>query len=191
MGKVLFVGIAGSSDPEPHPRAVMKAERFGARLAEYRDEVKLLTGGDGGLMRIVSRAFTERGGETIGIIPIEDEGRSPSHPRYNPYNAMVIKTGVTFQARSIMLVRSSNSFVILGGGAGTMIEAFLAYLYGIPLIVIEETGYPTDKLKDLAVNGYLDHRKLTKTYFTEDPEEAAEKAYTSAKSRTTQNPRKT
>ncbi|RLI40367.1 TIGR00725 family protein, partial [Candidatus Bathyarchaeota archaeon] len=109
----------------------------------------------------------------------------------NPYNTMVIKTGVTFQARSIMLVRSSNSFVILGGGAGTMIEALLAYLYGIPLIVIEETGYPTDKLKDLAVDGYLDHRKLTKTYFTEDPEEAAEKAYTSAKSRTTQSPRKT
>ena len=68
-----------------------------------------------------------------------------------------------------------------------MIEAFLAYLYSIPLIVIEGTGYPTDKLKELAIDGYLDHRKLTKAYFTEDPEEAAEKAYTLAKSRTAQN----
>ena len=184
MGKILFVGVAGSSDPKPHPRAAMKAERFGIKLAEYRDEVKLLTGGDGGLMRVVSRAFVERGGETIGIIPLEDEGRPLNHPRYNPYNTMTIKTGVTFQARSIILVRSSDSFVILGGGAGTIIEAFLAYLYRIPLIVIEETGYPTDKLKELAMDGYLDHRKLTKAYFTEDPEEAAEKAYTLAKSRT-------
>ena len=187
MRKMIFVGIAGSSDPKPNPRAAMKAERFGAKLAEYRDEVKLLTGGDGGLMRIVSKAFVERGGETIGIIPLEDEERPPNHPRYNPYNTMTIKTGVTFQARSIILVRSCHSFVILGGGAGTMIEAFLAYLYRIPLIVIEGTGYPTDKLKELAVDGYLDHRKLTKAYFTEDPEEAAEKAYTLAKSRTTQN----
>ena len=54
--------------------------------------------------------------------------------------------------------------------------------------MIEGTGYPTDKLKELAVDGYLDHRKLTKAYFTEDPEEAAEKAYTLAKSRTAQNP---
>ena len=184
MGKILFVGVAGSSDPKPHPRAATKAERFGAKLAEYRDEVKLLTGGDGGLMKIVSKAFVERGGETIGIIPLEDEGRPLSHPRYNPYNTMTIKTGVTFQARSIILVRSSDSFVILGGGAGTFIEAFLAYLYRIPLIVIEETGYPTDKLKELAMEGYLDHRKLTKAYFTEDPGEAAEKAYTLAKSRT-------
>ena len=68
-----------------------------------------------------------------------------------------------------------------------MIEAFLAYLYRIPLIVIEGTGYLTDKLKELAVDGHLDHRKLTKTYFTGDPEEAAEKAYTLAKSRTAQN----
>ena len=187
MKKLLLIGVAGSSDPKPYPKAVMKVERFGAKLAEYRDEVRLLTGGDGGLMRVVSKIFVEKGGETIGIIPLEDEGRSPSHPRYNPYNTIKVKTGVTSQARSIMLVRSCHSFVILGGGAGTIIEAFLAYLYKIPLIVIEETGYPTDKLKDLAMDGYLDHRKITKTYFTEDPEEAAEKAYTLAKSRITPN----
>lgn len=184
MNKLLFIGVAGSSDPKPYPRAAIKAERFGAKLAEYRDEVRLLTGGDGGLMRVVSRAFIERGGETIGIIPLEDEERPPNHPRYNPYNTMEIKTGVTFQARSITLVRSSHSFVILGGGAGTMIEALLAYLYNIPLIVIEKTDYPTDRLKDLAMDGYLDHRKITKIYFTEDPEEAAEKAYRLARSRT-------
>jgi len=183
MKKVILVGIAGASDREPHPVAVEKAARFGARLAKYREEVKLITGGDGGLMRVVSREFVERGGETIGIIPLEDEGRLPGDPRYNPYNTLSIMTGITFQARSIMLVRSSHSFVVLGGGAGTILEAFLAYIYSVPLIILEGTGYPSDRLREFAEDGYLDHRRTSKVFFIEGPEEAAEKAYRLAKLR--------
>lgn len=183
MNPMLLVGVAGSSDREPYPAAVEKASRFGERLASYSDEVRLITGGDGGLMRVVSREFTKRGGETIGILPLEDEGRRPGDPRYNPYNTVQIKTGITFQARSIMLVRSSHSFVVLGGGAGTILEAFLAYIYRIPLIVIRGTGYPSDRLQEFSEDGYLDHRKIAKVIFTEDPVEAADKAYELAKSR--------
>lgn len=182
-GKPILIGVGGASDRDPAPRAVEKARRFAGRLAEYRDEVRLLTGGDGGLMRIASEEFVRRGGETIGFIPIEDEGRVPGDPRYNPYNTIPILTGITFQARSIMLVRSSHSFVILGGGAGTILEAFLAYIYSIPLIILEGTGYPSDRLRALAEDGYLDHRKITKASFLEDPEEAADLAYRLASER--------
>lgn len=177
MKKPILVGIAGASDREPHPSAAEKAARFGARLAEYKDEVKMISGGDGGLMRIASKEFVERGGETIGIIPLEDEDRRPGDPRHSPYNTISIKTGITFQARSIMLVRSSHSFVVLGGGAGTILEAFLAYIYGIPLVILEGTGYPSDKLREFAEDGYLDHRRVIRAFFTEDPEEAADLAY--------------
>ena len=181
MDKPLLIGVAGSSDSQPTPESVEKARRFGERLSSYKGEVLLISGGDGGLMRIVSEAFIRGGGKTIGILPIEDERRMPGDPRYNPYNTIPILSGMTFQSRSIMLVRSSHSFVVLGGGAGTLIEAFLAYIYRIPLIILTGTGYITDRLKEFAHDGYLDHRRINKAIFTDDPEEAAEKAYTLAK----------
>jgi uncharacterized protein (TIGR00725 family) len=171
------IGIAGSSDRELLENAVRKARRFAQRLAEYKDEVKLLSGGDGGLMKIVCKEFVEHGGETIGFIPVEDEGRKPGDPRYNPYNTIRILTGVTFQTRSIMLVRSSYSFVVLGGGAGTIIEAYLAYLYAIPLIILTGTGYPSDNLEKICIDGYLDHRRIIRVYFIGEPEEAADLSY--------------
>ncbi len=183
MERPLIVGIAGSSDPNPTPKSIEKARRFGEKLSEHGEEVFLISGGDGGLMRVASEAFVKGGGKTIGILPIEDEGRVPGDPRYNPYNTIPILSGMTFQSRSIMLVRSSHSFVVLGGGAGTLIEAFLAYIYRIPLIILTGTGYITDRLEDFAQDGHLDHRKVNKAIFTDDPEEAAEKAYQLAKQR--------
>ncbi|MDW7986015.1 MAG: TIGR00725 family protein [Nitrososphaerota archaeon] len=173
----VLVGIAGASDKQPLPKAVDKARKFAQRISMYRDHVKLLSGGDGGLMKIVSEEFVKRGGETIGFIPLEDENRLPTDPRYNPYNTIRILTGLTLQVRSIMLVRSSHSFVVLGGGAGTIIEAYLAYLYSIPLIILVGTGYPTDNLEKMCIDGYLDHRKIIKPLFVEDAEEAADLAY--------------
>ncbi|MEN2974357.1 MAG: TIGR00725 family protein [Candidatus Caldarchaeales archaeon] len=173
----VLIGIGGASDEEPLPLAVEKTRRFAQRLTQYREYVKLLSGGDGGLMRIASEEFVKRGGDTVGFIPLEDEKRLPTDPRYNPYNSIRILTGITLQARSIMLVRSSHSFVVLGGGAGTIIEAYLAYLFSIPLIFLTGTGYPSDNIEKICLDGYLDHKKIIRAYFTEDAEEAADLAY--------------
>ncbi|RLG07510.1 MAG: TIGR00725 family protein [Thaumarchaeota archaeon] len=177
------VAIGASSDPHPFPKAIRKTREFAKTLSKYKDEVVLLTGGDGGLMRIACEEFVKRGGTTIGIIPLEDETIGGEHPRYNPYNTIRIFTGVTYQARSIQIARSCNAMVILGGGAGTIIEAFLAYLYQKPLIALTNTGYPSDRLVIFWEDGYLDHRKITKAYFVEDPVEAAELAYRLVRSR--------
>jgi len=172
-----IIAIGASSDPNPLPKAVEKTREFAKTLARYRDDVLLLTGGDGGLMKIACEEFVKRGGMTIGIIPLEDEEVGEHHPRYSPYNTIRIFTGITYQARSIQIARSCHAMVILGGGAGTVIEAFLAYLYQKPLIVLTNTGYPSDKLAEFWEDGYLDHRRITKAYFVEEPAEAAELAY--------------
>lgn len=177
------IAIGASSDPDPPLKAIEKTREFARRLAKYKDEVLLLTGGDGGLMRIACEEFVKHGGTTIGVIPLEDEWISENHPRYNPYNTIEIFTGLTYQARSIQIAKSCHVMVILGGGAGTMIEAFLAYLYQKPLIVLIDTGYPSDKLAGLGEDGYLDHRRIIRAHFTEDPVEAAELACRLAKPR--------
>ncbi len=181
---MLQIGVGCSSDREPLPGAVEKARRFAARLGVYRDEVVLLTGGDGGLMRVVCEEFVRRGGITVGVIPYEDEFIDKTHPRYNPYNTIVFRSGQTYQARSIGLVRSSDSFVILGGGSGTIIEAHLAYIYRIPLIILTETGYPSDILAQMHPDGHLDHRKINAAHYINDPEEAADKAVALARQKT-------
>jgi len=177
MTRRLIIAIGASSDPDPRREAAEKARRFAEKLAEYKDEVILLSGGNGGLMRIACEVYVRRGGMTIGIIPIEDEFIEESHPRYNPYNTIAIYSGITYQMRSIPIARSCHAMVILGGGVGTMIEALLAYLYGKPLVIVTGTGYPSDKLVDVCEDGYLDHRRIVKAYFVEDGAEAAELAY--------------
>jgi len=181
MKRALVVAIGASSDPDPTPAAVEKARRFSEALSRYRDEVVLMSGGDGGLMRIACGEYVRRGGTTIGVIPLEDEFVGEDHPRYSPYNSIRILTGVTYQMRSVPIARSCDSMVILGGGAGTIIEALLAYLYRKPLIILIGTGYPSDRLAELCEEGYLDHRRIVKAHFADDPVEAAELAYRLAK----------
>jgi len=181
MSKKWIIAIGASSDRYPKPTAVEKARKFAEHLADYRDEVILASGGDGGLMKVACEVFVKRGGTTIGIIPVEDEFIDEAHPRYSPYNTIAIYSGVTYQMRSIPIARSCQAMVILGGGAGTMIEAFLAYLYRKPLIIVTGTGYPSDKLKELCEEGYLDHRRIIRAHFVEDAAEAAELAYKLAK----------
>lgn len=183
MLKKLLIAVGGSSDPNPNPVAAEKAKRFSETLSRYKDEVILMSGGDGGLMKIACKEFVERGGLTLGVIPLEDELIDEKHPRYSPYNVITIRSGSTYQMRSIPLVRSCNAIVILGGGAGTILEAFLAYIYAKPLIILTGTGYPSDRLSEICEDGYLDHRRIVKAHFTDDPTHAAELAYKLARSR--------
>jgi len=164
----LQIGVAGSSDLHPFENAAQKARVFAQTLLSYKDEIVLITGGREGLMRIVSEEFSNGGGIVVGILPFEEEG--------NTYSTIRVKTGISSIMRSGTLIHSSDCIVILGGGAGTMIEALMAYNTGKPLVIISETGYRSDKLSLLLEDNYFDHKRLVKVFITTDPEEAAVKA---------------
>ncbi|AFN04410.1 TIGR00725 family protein [Pyrococcus furiosus DSM 3638] len=163
---MIQIAIAGSSDKEPLKTAVEKAIRFAKALPI--EEVILLTGGRGGIMEIVSREFSKRGGIVVGILPYSDRG--------NEFNTIRIKTGLNPVERSGVLIESADVLVVLGGGVGTMIEALMAYNLGVPVIVLTNTGYASDKLEKLAEDGYFDHKKIVKITFIDNPEKAAQKA---------------
>lgn len=135
----------GSGD-EPE---LSKAERLGAWLADQA--VHLLTGGGGGVMAAVSRAFHEvsgRRGLIIGVVPC---GTAPAVPKTgypNPWVELPIFThlplsgpqGTDPMSRNHINVLSSDVIVVLKGKAGTLAEVELAARYKRPLIA------------------YLDHR---------------------------------
>lgn len=135
------VGVMGSGSSE-HEAC---ARPVGELLAEMG--VNLLTGGGGGVMRAVSRAFTRRRrarGICIGVVPCASEAdRSAPRPGYpNEFVELAIYThlphsgdlGTHDLSRNHINVLSSHAIVALPGGAGTAAEVQLAQRYGRPII---------------------------------------------------------
>jgi uncharacterized protein (TIGR00725 family) len=136
----------------------------------------LLTGGGGGAMEVVCKAFTEvveRPGRAIGIIPGEVSllkaryGRKADYP--NPYIEIPIYThlgksgpdGLLLESRNHINVLTSDAIVVLEGRDGTLSEAHLAVRYGKPVIAF---------LSDVGRMPALDRLPIRKTNRLEDVE---------------------
>lgn len=154
-GRLPVVGVMGSGT-RTHDGLAAPLGRGLARMG-----VHLLTGGGGGVMTAVSRAFArveDRAGLVVGVLPGgagdgsgsggESGGTElggPSPPGYpNPWVELAIRThlaargtaGDTPGSRNHVNVLSSDVVVALPGGAGTASEVELALRYGRPLVVL-------------------------------------------------------
>jgi uncharacterized protein (TIGR00725 family) len=159
----LNVGIAASS--ENSSRDI--ASRFVNSLPLNS---RIILGGYWGMMREVAEAALERGIRTVFIVPDNPKAYPPKRREY-----VVIESGMDFRGRSVIICRSADVLVSLGGESGTIIEIFMAYAMGKPVVVLENTGMSSDKLK-LAYPEYLDARRVVKVRYVATPEEAAREA---------------
>ena len=158
----LYVGVAGASRPERG--LVEQAERLGRRLAEGGAVV--VCGGGPGVMEAVCRGAQAAGGTTVGLLPGLDRAEG------NPYLTVAIPTGLG-QGRNLLLVRSSNAMVAVGGGFGTLSEIALAVRTGTPVV-----GLATWSLR-------LDARPVDAFPVAVDADAAAGLALEAARSRRT------
>ena len=156
----IYVGVAGASRPEPP--LVGLAERLGRRLAEAGAVV--VCGGGPGVMEAVCRGAQSAGGTTIGLLPGLDRAEG------NPYLTVSIPTGLG-QGRNLLLVRSSNAVIAVGGGFGTLSEIALALRTGTPVV-----GLATWSLQ-------LDSRQVEAFPVADTPDAAAQLALEAARSR--------
>jgi len=156
----LYIGVAGASRPEP--AVVDQAERLGRRLAEGGAVV--VCGGGPGVMEAVCRGARSAGGTTVGILPGLDRAEG------NPYLTVSLPTGLG-QGRNLLLVRSSDAMVAVGGGFGTLSEIALALRTGTPVV-----GLATWSL-------HLDARPVDAFPVATGPEAAAEMALEAARNR--------
>ncbi|MDI9644863.1 MAG: TIGR00725 family protein [Candidatus Verstraetearchaeota archaeon] len=170
---MIQIGVLTTYDPVPR-EVEEKARELGKQLA--RRGCIVVTGGNGGLMRVVSEAAYRAGGITVGIIASELENISSDHPWHNPYNLVRVATGQTFTSRSSIVVRSSDAVILLAGGIGSMTEICIAYNLKKPIVVLTGTGMLADRLLGLFPDGYLDHRKIVSLHFESDPCKAADLA---------------
>jgi uncharacterized protein (TIGR00725 family) len=158
----LYVGVAGAS--RPGRGLVEQADRLGRRLAEGGAVV--VCGGGPGVMEAVCRGAQAAGGTTVGLLPGHDRAEG------NPYLTVALPTGLG-QGRNLLLVRSSDALVAVGGGFGTLSEIALALRTGTPVI-----GLATWSL-------HLDAQAVHAFPIAVDPDAAADMALEAARDRRT------
>jgi uncharacterized protein (TIGR00725 family) len=160
------IAIAAHSGPYPQ-EAEERARAFVREVSKCGPT--LILGGYWGLMKVVVDEAAALGLKTVLILPMEHEAVEP------PTGVILIRTGMEYRARSVPLVRSSDALVALGGEAGTMIEALMAYAMGKPVIVLTGLGFSSDKL-ELAFPNAFDRRMTAQVTYTNDVRLAAQAA---------------
>ncbi len=158
--QVLVIGSDGDHCPQTTYDA---AKEVGAQIAA-RNAITV-TGGLGGVMEAACRGAKEKGGMVVGIIPNEDMSYA------NPYCDIIIPTGIGF-ARNFITAYSADVAIVVGGGAGTYIEACVAYQKGKPIVALTGTGGTADKIADT----FLDDRKTVKVISASNPKDAVDRA---------------
>jgi hypothetical protein len=118
-----IVGVIGSSKADPDILAL--AEEVGSEIAKRGAAV--VCGGLTGVMEAVCKGARKEGGLTIGIIP------SDSRNDANPYVQIPIVTGMGM-GRNVMLVKTADVVIAVGGEFGTLSEIAHALKLGKTVI---------------------------------------------------------
>lgn len=119
----VHIGVIGEG--QCSPGIARDAERVGAAVA--RSGAVLLTGGRGGVMAAASRGAARAGGLVVGILPGLGRGEA------NRWVTVPIATGLD-QARNVVLVRSCDAVIAVGGRYGTLSEIAIALKLGVPVV---------------------------------------------------------
>ncbi|MCD6453009.1 MAG: TIGR00725 family protein [Dehalococcoidales bacterium] len=117
------IAVIGGNQPTPGEAKV--AQEVGRRLAEQG--AILVCGGLGGVMEAVCKGASDAGGTTIGILPGNNSKAA------NPYVQIPIVTGIGY-ARNVIVVKSSQVVIAIGGSYGTLTEIGHALQSGIPVV---------------------------------------------------------
>lgn len=115
---VIGGGIATSEESE-------MAREVGRLIA--RRGWQLVCGGLGGVMKGAARGAHEAGGVTIGLLPGEDRSAA------NRYITVPVATGLG-EGRNLLIVRTSDILIAIGGEFGTLSEIALALKTGKSVI---------------------------------------------------------
>ena len=132
-----FIAVIGGS--QASKEEVKLAEKVGRELA--KQGATLVCGGLGGIMEAACKGASSEGGVTIGILP------GGNRQAANPYVQIPIVTNLG-EARNVVVVKSAEAVIAIGGGYGTLSEIGHALRNGIPVIGLNTWS--------LSRNGQLD-----------------------------------
>lgn len=140
LNKKKFIAVIGGSQCTSQEAEL--AEAIGRELA--RQGAILVCGGLGGVMEAACKGASAEGGITIGILP------GDSRQAANSYVQIPIVTSIGY-ARNIIVVKSAQAAIAIGGNYGTLSEISHALQSSIPVIglntwSISRNGQPDDSI---------------------------------------------
>ncbi len=153
INKKTAIAVIGGEQPSSQEAKL--AEEVGRKLA--KQGAILVCGGLGGVMEAACRGAQSEGGLTIGILP------GDSRRAANPYVQIPIVTGIGY-ARNIVVVKSAQAVIAIGGSYGTLSEISHALQSGIPVIGLNTWS--------LSRNGQQDNSII----LAQNPTEAVDRA---------------
>ena len=129
--KTQIVSVIGGREPTLTEQEL--ARQVGRELA--LKGVMVACGGLGGVMEAVCKGAKEEGGTTIGILP------GSSSQEANSFVDIPIVTGIGF-ARNMVVVKTGQAVIAVGGSFGTLSEIGHALSADIPVIGLNTWDLP-------------------------------------------------
>ncbi len=118
-----FIAVIGNS--KASEQEIKLAGEIGREIA--KNGAILVCGGLDGVMEAACRGAVSEGGLTVGILPGTDRNDA------NRYVKIPVVTGIGY-ARNIIVVKSAQAVIAVGGGYGTLTEIGYALKNGLPVI---------------------------------------------------------
>ncbi|MBM4141389.1 MAG: TIGR00725 family protein [Nitrospira sp.] len=107
---------------------LLEAEEVGRLIA--RREAILVSGGLSGVMEAASKGAKSEGGITVGILP-QDHARDANH-----FIDVPVVTGLGI-GRNVIIARTADALIAIGGEYGTLSEIAFALQMGKPVVGIK------------------------------------------------------
>lgn len=130
-----MVAVIGDASTDSDGAKAVAARLVGALIIERR--WRLVTGGMGGVMQEASAGARASAawmdGDIIGVLPGSDPAAA------NPFVDVVIPTGMDHLRNSI--VAHSDAMIVIGGGAGTLSEIALGWIYRRLIVALPHAGW--------------------------------------------------
>jgi uncharacterized protein (TIGR00725 family) len=162
MARGAQISVVGFNADSCTEAARDAAYRVGRAIVKEGGTV--VCGGLGGVMEAACKGARDAGGRTVGIVPSADPAEA------NQYCDVVVATGLG-KSRNFLVAYSGDAMVVVGGGAGTLIEVAAAYQASKPIVAVEGTGGVADEW----AGKHLDERRTTVILEGSTPEDAVKK----------------
>jgi uncharacterized protein (TIGR00725 family) len=138
--------VSGAAGGTTVAHAFQLAEAAGRRVAER--EQTLLTGATTGLPNYAAKGAKAAGGMSIGFSPATTRREHVKSYRLpTEYYDSVLCTGFGYMGRDLLLVRSADAVVTVGGRIGTLQEFATAFKEKTPIGIVTDSGGITTAIK--------------------------------------------
>lgn len=143
-----------------------KAKDLGRAIA--RADCVLVTGATSGLPHYATIGCKEEGGVSIGFSPAATyQDHVYRYHLPTNYLDLIVYTGFGYSGRNLILTRSADAVITIGGRMGTLNEFTIAFEDRKPLAVLEGSGGVANEIERLTE---LAHNHQCRIIFERDPD---------------------